>query len=201
MLLIVMVEKLRLVDGHVHRRRTLRLAALAGQAHLHAFADGFVGKTAGEDLSVDGLEEHVNAPARGESFIARGLERRTHGAGVQLAAFANADAAREGAADAAIGAEVEHGWNLLRAVARHAQERVERMSIDDDAGVHAALGIEDVFEFAENFHHLRAEHFGQQLGARDAVAVFAGVRAAELGDQVAQCRAWRDERFRCPPGC
>ena len=124
MLLIVVVEELRLVDGHVHRRRTLRLAALAGQAHFHAFADGFVGKTAGEDLSIDGLEQHVNAPASGESLIARGLERRTHGAGVQLAALANAHAAREGAADAAIGAEVEHRWNRLRAVARHAQERV-----------------------------------------------------------------------------
>ena len=59
------------------------------------------------------------------------------------------------------------------------------MGIDDDAGVHAALGIEDVLELAEYFHQLGAEHFGQQLRARDAVAMFAGVRATELGDQVA----------------
>ena len=60
------------------------------------------------------------------------------------------------------------------------------MSIHDDAGVHAALGIEDVLEFAENLHHFRAEHFRQQLRAGNAVAVFAGVRASELGDQVAR---------------
>ena len=51
-------------------------------------------------------------------------------------------------------------------------------------GIHPAVGVEDALELAECLDQLRAEYFWQQFGARAAVAVLAGQRAAELADQI-----------------
>lgn len=63
--------------------------------------------------------------------------------------------------------------------------RVHRQRIDDYAWIHAALRIEDALELSKRAHQLGAKHFGEQLRARDAVAMFAGDRSTVLADQVA----------------
>src|SRR5579863_867944 len=63
---------------------------------------------------------------------------------------------------------------------------VERLGIDDHAGVHPPSRIKGSFELAESSDQLSAEHPRQQFGAREAVAMLAGKRAAELRHQLSQ---------------
>ncbi len=52
------------------------------------------------------------------------------------------------------------------------------------AGIHAVVRVPERLELAEGIDELGAEHFGQQSGARLAVAVLAGERAAEGEDEI-----------------
>ena len=69
-------------------------------------------------------------------------------------------------------------WGL-KLMAQIFHRIVDADSIDELAGVHAVVGVEEDFELAEGLHQLRAEHLGQQSGARLAVAMLAGERAAK----------------------
>ena len=56
---------------------------------------------------------------------------------------------------------------------------VDAHSIEKLAGIHAVVGIPQRLELAKCLDKLGAEHLRQQRGARLAVAMFAGERAAE----------------------
>ncbi len=61
---------------------------------------------------------------------------------------------------------------------------VDTGGIGELAGIHAIVRVPERLELAEGLDELRAEHFGQEGGARLAVAVFAGERAAEGADDI-----------------
>ena len=54
------------------------------------------------------------------------------------------------------------------------------MRIDDHAGIHHLVGIEDPLELAERVDQVGMEHLRQQLGAREPVAMLARERTAKL---------------------
>ena len=56
---------------------------------------------------------------------------------------------------------------------------VDAHSVGELAGIHAIVGVPEHLEFAKGLDEFRAEHLGQQSGARLAIAVFAGERSAE----------------------
>ena len=62
--------------------------------------------------------------------------------------------------------------------------RVERVRVDDLAGVHLPVRVPDRLELPERLDQLGAEHLRQQLAARLAVAVLPGDRAAVGDDEV-----------------
>ena len=116
----------------------------------------------------------MRAAARRVFLFARGHEARAHHAGVELAAFADADAAQHGAIDAAfVVAEMQMRLRRPRFVLRAEAEVLRRLvGIDDLAGVHLPLRIPERLEFAERADQTLAEHLRQQRAARLTVAVF-----------------------------
>src|ERR1035441_6075460 len=61
---------------------------------------------------------------------------------------------------------------------------VDANRIDQLAGVHAVVGVEEDLEFAESLHQLGAKHSGQQRGAGLSVAMLAGERTTEAEHHV-----------------
>src|SRR5271156_4565376 len=61
--------------------------------------------------------------------------------------------------------------------------RIDSVRIYDYARIEHAVGIERAFELRESLDQLRPEHLGQEFGARPAVTMLAGKRAAELDHQ------------------
>jgi hypothetical protein len=107
---------------------------------------------------------------------------------VVLAAFADPHAAQGGAGEAAVVVPpkiAETGLHPRRVVGDPQPEvLVGAVGVDHLAGVHLAVRVPDRLEFPERLHQLLAVHLGQQLGARLAVAVLAGERAAHREHQV-----------------
>src|SRR5688500_14986713 len=99
---IVVSEKLRLVRGHVHADRAFRLARLARQAEVERVLDLVALPAIGDRLAAQHFEEQMGAATGRVLLVARGHVTRTHGAFAGLAAFADADAPKRRAADAAL---------------------------------------------------------------------------------------------------
>src|SRR5579875_1465482 len=90
-----------------------------------------------------------------------------------------------------VGAEIEIGLPAFQSAVStmlrgsgQTQMSVESVGGDDHARIHAIVGIEDAFEFREGLDQFRREDLRQQFGARPSVAMLAGQRTAELGDQI-----------------
>src|SRR5271157_273548 len=64
-----------------------------------------------------------------------------------------------------------------------AQIGVERVCIDNLAGIHLPVRIPNALEFPERAHDLLAKHDGQQFAARLAISMFSGERAAIVGHE------------------
>src|SRR5438045_8527298 len=105
-----------------------------------------------------------------------------------MAALADADAARGRVGEAAVVRAVREALLHLRRVVVGPEPQVvgDRVRVDDLAGVHLPVRVEDRLELAEGADELVAEHLRQELRARLAVAVLAGERAAELEHEVAR---------------
>src|SRR5205823_6573594 len=70
-------------------------------------------------------------------------------------------------------------------VGAEAEVLVDAVRPDDLARVHLPVGIPDRLELLEGAHEVVAEHLGEKLCTRLAVAVLAGQGAAELEHEVA----------------
>src|SRR5215203_770987 len=182
--LVVVVEKLGLVGGHVHPGGALRAARLAGQAEVEGFADLLAAPAVPDHAALQHLEEKAR-PAPGRVLLLAGRhEAGAHRAAPLAAALADADAAAGGTNEAAgISWIAEGGLRTLKGQAG-TEVRVERIGIDLLAGVHPVAGVPDGLELAEGLHQLFAEHAGEQLASLLAVAMLAGERAAVSGHEV-----------------
>ena len=90
-----------------------------------------------------------------------------------------------------------HWRALVEGVAKVFERIVDAHRIEELAGIHAVVRIPERLEFAEGLHELGAEHFGQQRGARLAVAVLAGERAAKARTRSA-ARSMNSRKMRMP---
>src|SRR2546421_10758264 len=105
-------------------------------------------------------------------LIARGTVRRTHRAGVELAAVAVVIAHLDGLVVTAPFAPVEHRGRYVSAVARlEAKQRsvVHLRRLDDLAGIHQAARIEPGLDLAERARQARAEEGRDPFRAHQAV--------------------------------
>ncbi len=159
MLLVVVGEELGFVHRHIDRCRAFRLAALAGKAEVERIVQRVIGKAAGQS-AVQRFEQHAGTAAGGVQLLARRHVGGAHGAGIGLAALADAYAAQRGPGKSTIGAEIEVSRDLQRVIIRpQLQMRVQRMRLDDAAGIHAPVGIEGALEFAEGRDQLARRTF------------------------------------------
>src|SRR5258706_10850350 len=116
-----------------------------------------------------------------------------HHAALVLPALADADAAQDGAREAAVVVrilEVRCG-SRGSVIDAEPQVVVHAIWVHQLAGIHLAGGIPDALELAERLDQLWPEHQRQELGARLAVAVLAGERPAVAH---AELRALAHER-------
>ena len=109
----------------------------------------------------------MRAAACAVLFFERGHVARTHRAGVLLAAFAHADAAKRRPRErSAIVDELEMGRGLERPVVGPQPEILRReVRIDDLVRVHLVARIPHGLEFTERGHQFGTEHLRQQRAA------------------------------------
>ena len=144
-------EHLDLHARHVYPGRALAAARLARDAQLQRLVHRVGGQGAWPELARDCQAQRVGAAAHQVALVA------CHPVG----------GAHDAIADLAAGAIV-------------VAHLVDLRGADDLAGVEQAGRVEAVLDLLEALHHALAEHVAVELGAGDAVAVFAGVRAAVL---------------------
>ncbi len=139
----------------------------------------------GPELATHRQAQHVGPSARRVRLVARGHVGRAHRALARLAAQPDAAAVLDRAPEAAVGAEVEEGHRLRRAVSgAEAQVRGDRRRVDDPSGIEDALRVEGPLHLAERLVERRAEHLLVEGAAHQAVAVLARERAAELEHEI-----------------
>jgi len=133
------------------------------------------------------VAHEVGFGAGAGEFVAGGAEDGAHGeGGVGGAAEAVAVALFDFAGEFVV-AEDEVGGSFVEAVVMvKAEVFCEDVGvvIDDFAGVEQVVGIEDVFELAEEFCDFGAVLFGDEGGADEALAVFAADGSAEGPDEI-----------------
>ena len=198
--LVMLREELRFVGGHVHLNGALRLAGFATQAEVECFVHGlalesFFAQTPGKHLP-----EQVGAAARGVLLLAGGAIAGAHHAAAvlrhaptptQRSVACSSDPSsrrrRSGSPTRETGVRAVRSRLVsmdIDSVAQIFSRIVDAHGIGELAGIHAVVGIPQCLEFAERLDQLRAEHFGQQRGARLAVAMLAGERAAKCEHNV-----------------
>ncbi len=186
-----LVQGLGLERGHVHRERALALARLAHQAQVEHLVEAFVAERGARVGLGERLDQGVRPAAGGVLLAAGGHVRRAHHADVVLAAQPDVHAAVGGAAHARAARRpttvrssivVQRPGGRQR---RFPQVVGHRRGVDDLAGVHPVVRVEDRLDAAHRLVELVAEQVPVELAAGQAVAVLGGVGAAELGDQVA----------------
>ncbi len=171
---------------HVDAGRALGAARLARHAELHRLRHALARHRVGAELLGEGEAQHVGAASRRVLLVAGGAVGGAHHAPRQLAAgaviVAHLDRAGEPLGPAGEGRPVERRLERLDRIIRLVPEQaavVEAGRVDDLAGVQHAGGIETRLHLAEGAHQPLAVHGGVELGADDAVAVLARVRALE----------------------
>ncbi|PSK58278.1 hypothetical protein B0E38_01503 [Streptomyces sp. 111WW2] len=185
-------QELRLVRGHVHVRRTVLLAALAGQAEVEGVLD-LLRTPAVPDRAVPVPVEHLEqqpGPAPRRVLLLPGhLVRRAHHRAVAgvLPALADADAAvgRLGERTSVVReAEVQVAGLERGPVTAEPQVVVQSVRRDDLPRVHPVQRVEHGLQPPERLHEPVPVHPPQQLAPALPVPVLAGQRAAELDDEI-----------------
>jgi hypothetical protein len=184
-LVVVVGERLRLEGGHVDAERAFALARLAHQAQVEDLVEAPVAQRPVRVGLGEGLHQGVGTSAGGVLLLERRHVRRTHRAGVGLAAQPDVHAAVGGAAHAADDLEVQPRAQLPGGRQRRVAEVVRHGGrVDDLPGVEPVLGIEDALDPAHRLVQVVAEDLAVELAARQPVAVLAGVDAAVLPYEV-----------------
>ena len=205
---VFLLQELRLQARHVHARRAIAQAALAGQAAVEDLCE----LRRFEDLPFhaprQNLPDYIRPGARRPQFIARNaISRADCAAGkVGLAAVAAAVALLHRTEQGvALRTHAAHPWRRtfveggapiviglvrserrLHGVHRHsaaAQELVHRRRIHDLVQVEDPLRIPAAFQAAHHLIHLRAIHQRNELTPQTPVTVFAAQAALVCADQ------------------
>ena len=135
--------------------------------------------------AVEDGAQGVRAGARRVALVARDHVRGAHRAGADLAALRGAVAQLDRADERPLAAEVElRRHRAAVAVGADAQVGVHARGTDDDARVQQAVRVPRRLELGEGADELRPVHPLEELRARQAVAVLARERPAELDDEV-----------------
>ena len=139
---VVVGKELGLVGGHVYVGGALGFAGLAGEAEVEGLVDLLVAEAVFEDVALEHLPEEVGAAAGGVLLFAGGHVAGAHGAGLFLAAGADADAARGGVGEGAVVAEEGEvgGWAARAGWAGVTAEVVLGL-VDGCGGSAVGLGI------------------------------------------------------------
>src|ERR1043166_1480381 len=125
-------------------------------------------------------------------LFARHHVARAHRTALVTPAFAHANAAEHATRqEAVVISRILKGRRRLRITIRRAEAKilVEPIGIDDLAGIHAAARVPDALEFSKRVDDRLAEHSWQELGARLAVAMLAGQRAAVTDHEIRGIRS------------
>ncbi len=190
--LVVVGQELRLVRGHVHVRRTVLLASLAGQTEIEGVLDRLRAPAVLDravPVPVEHLEQQPGPAPGGVLLLPCHLVRRTHDrafSGV-LPALSDAHAPIGGLGERpAVVREAEtQVAGLVRGpVAAQAQVLVQPVRRDDLPRVHPVQRVEDGLQPPERLGQLVPEHPRQQLAPALPVPVLAGQRPAELHDEI-----------------
>ncbi len=186
---VVVGKELRLHGGHVHLDRAVLLAALAGQAQVQRVAD-LGGPPARGDRRVGVPFQHLEqqpAPAAGGVLLLAGDHvGRAHHPPAAVPALADAHAPHHRALEPAVVVGIAEVAVVVSRSPGGAEPQVlvDPVGRDHLARVHQVVRVEDRLELPEGPHQVIAEHLGQQLAARLAVAVLPGERAAVRHHQV-----------------
>ncbi len=189
MAFIIVVQELDLHLGHVDARWAFALAPFAGDAEVEGLLHLLRGEGAGAELAGDRKPQRIGAPAREVLLVERRPVGRAHDPARKPAAGAVVVAHLDGAAEPAPVGPVERRPRRFRdAVAgREAHQRaiVHAIGPHDLARIQLRPGVEGVLDLLEGGDQALAEHLRMQIGARDAVAVLAGMRPLEAADEIA----------------
>ena len=176
---------------HVDAGRAFALARLAGNAQRHRIGDRVGRHRIGAELPGERQAQRVGAPARHVRLVARHAVRRAHHAGIEGAAGAVVVAHLDRAEHAAERPGMVRPVELRREVGNRrvapvvAEQRavIHARRTHDAARVQHVVRIERVLHGLERTHDARAEHRFVEFAARQAVAVFAAVRALVLAHE------------------
>ena len=200
--LVALGQELGFVGGHVHLDGALGFAGLATEAEVEGLVDGVALEAFLAQGSGEHLPEQAGAAAGGVLLLAGGAVAGAHDAALRCcgrrrrrrsARWRGRGSRRRrqmrsefpGSQNRDPSSAPGRLWGTrVRGMAEIFHGVVDADGIDELAGIHAVAGIPERLELAEGLHELGAEHFGQQGGARLAVAVLAGERAAEAEDDI-----------------
>src|SRR5215467_2017115 len=99
---IIVREEFGFVGGDVDARRTVALAALAGEAEIERVLDLFTLPAIFDDFTLCHLPQQVGTAASGVFFFASGAEAWTHHTAFVAAALAYSDALQSDGGEAAV---------------------------------------------------------------------------------------------------
>ena len=172
-----LVEELRLVGRHVDIDGAVVRAALACKAEVERLHHLVRLPAGGDDLALQHLEQEPRTAAGGVHLLAGSHVRGAHHVGSAGGpALAHADTAdcrvREVAVICRIRELDRRAPRLV--VGAEAKVLVDAVRAHDLARVHLPVGIPDRLELLEGAHEVVAEHLGEKLCTRLAVAVLAG---------------------------
>ncbi len=176
---------------HVDAGRAFAPARLAGNAQRHRIGDRVGRHRIGAELAGERQAQRVGAPARHVRLVARHAIRRAHHAGIEGAAGAVVVAHLDRAEHAAerpgmvrpVELRREVGDRRVAPVVAEQRAVIHARRTHDAARVQHVVRIERVLHGFERTHDARAEHRFVEFAARQAVAVFAAVRALVLAHQ------------------
>ena len=177
-------EKLTLEPRDVHANRTLGLARPALEAQVEHVVYLGIAEARVTQSPRHREAQHIGAATRGVLFLERRHVRRTHRPVEFLAARAEPAAHFNGARHPAVLGKIEIGGGTHGAVWSVSEVRRERRTVHDLSRVEHTGGIERVLDRPKRVVERRAEHLLGERSANEAVAMFAGQRAAELEHEV-----------------
>jgi hypothetical protein len=176
-------ERLGLEGRHVHTEGALALAGLALQAQIEDLVQAVVAERRLRVRRRKGQHQRVGPSPGGVLLVTGGHVGGAHDPAGCLAAQPDVHAAVGGGTHAV--GEAEPGrQGRCRSQGRVAKMLGHGRRVDDLAGVHAPVRVEQTLDLPHRLVQLVAEHAAVELAPGQTVAVLARVGPAVLGDQV-----------------
>src|SRR5690242_8490535 len=183
-------QEFSFISCDIYVNRAVSFASFAGETQIEGFLDALIAPAVFDDVAMQHFPEQVSAAAGGVPFLASDHVTGAHGVLLAFTAPATAFAysyATEGSLSkaAVVLRKIEMRLRFWCSVAGPEPEIfVNAIWIHDLPRVHFPIRVPDGLELAKCFHQLGPKHLVKKLGARLAVAMFAGKRTAVPHDQI-----------------